>query len=196
MRKPCVSSLYLSVVLPLVTTALNASEADYSEQLIQAELQRAKTAPDHVVTIDVQQPVSVVFEAMLRQLANYNEDVAGVAFNHDKSRTPGSLNAGSVRRVEMTNGQYLVQHMLVTDSPTTFAYFTDMAQSTATVPIDYSIGLYEFSALNANTTRATISVAYKPGSRLTAWFVRVGFKRALEREFDNAARYLNSTMPP
>ena len=92
----------------------------------------------------------------------------------------------------MDNGRKLIQRIIVFEPPNRFAYFTDMALSTVSVPIDYSVGYYTFSEQPSGGTLANVSVVYKPSSRLTALLVRLGFNRALSRDFKRAEEYLNS----
>jgi len=92
----------------------------------------------------------------------------------------------------MDDGRRLVQRIIIFEPPNRFAYFTDMSLSTVNVPIDYSIGHYAFTETSQGKTAATVAVAYKPSSRLTAFLVRLGFNRALSRDFEKAQAYLNS----
>ena len=186
----------------LLTCLAPAGAAEnFSEQFIAAQLERAQVEPDHRVTIEVDQPVEVVFEVLLKRLADYSDDVVSIRFvngvtANEANPGVGSERAGSERITTLANGDELVQRLLLVEAPYRFAYFTDMNKSTASVPIQYSIGHYVFEDLGNGKTRAQISVAYAPSSRLLSLFVRAGFSRALQRDFANAEKFLNSQSLP
>lgn len=165
---------------------------NFSEQFIAAQLERAKVDPDHRVSIEVNQPVAVVFDVLLNRLADYSDDVASISFITGNEAAAGSPGVGSERITTLSNGEQLVQRLLLFDTPYRFAYFTDMNKSTVSVPMQYSIGHYALEDLGNGRTRAEISVAYAPSSRLFSLFVRAGFSRALQRDFANAEKFLNS----
>lgn len=169
-----------------------ASAAEYSSDFIRSEVLRAEENPDSGTSIRVDMAIELVFDALLSRLDEYTEDVASVSFEHDSSSMPGALGVGSERITTMTDGNILVQRIVTYRPPEEFAYFTDMALSTVSVPIDYSVGHYRFIELDDDIVEARVSVAYKPSSRLTALLVRIGFNRALTRDFRNAEAYLNS----
>jgi len=168
----------------------------YDEQFIAAQLERARTDPDHRISIEVNQPIEVVFDVLLNRLADYSDDVASIRFTDADPAMQSSPGIGTERITTLENGKQLIQRLLVFDAPHRFAYFTDMNKSTASVPIRYSIGHYQLDDLGNGKTRAQISVAYAPSSRLTAPFVRLAFQRALERDFANAERFLNNQNTP
>jgi hypothetical protein len=144
------------------------------------------------VEIIVAQPIDVVFDALLSRLAEYSESISDISFDNSNSQNSEAVGVGSQRITTMDDGKRLVQRIIIFEPPNTFAYFTDMAKSTVSVPIGYSIGYYQFSELQDETVKAEVSVAYKPSSRLTAFLVRLGFNRALSRDFKKAEEYLNS----
>ncbi len=159
---------------------------------IEAEVSRAKSEPDNSTSIRVEQPLALVFDALLSRLAEYTEDITSIDFDHSLAETPGVLGIGSRRITTMVDGKTLVQRIVLFEPPLRFAYFTDMSLSTVRVPIDYSIGYYTFTEQSDDSVVATVSVTYKPSSRLTAFLVRIGFNRALVKDFEKAETYLNS----
>lgn len=169
-----------------------ATASDYDDQFIYNELERARSDPDNSTMLVVTQPIEVVFDALLIRLAEYSENIVSISFDHSAAQRAGALGVGSERITTMDDGSRLVQRIIVFEPPSTFAYFTDMTKSTVSVPIDYSIGYYEFSKQQDGRVNAVVSVVYKPSSRLTAFLVRLGFNRALSRDFQKAEEYLNS----
>jgi len=165
---------------------------EYIEQYIRQEVERAIDAPDNSTSIEVSQGIEVVFDALLSRLALYSDDIDSIQFDHSGSPDQATLGIGSERITTMENGRTLIQRIIIFEPPNRFAYFTDMALSTVSVPIDYSVGYYTFSEQPSGGTVANVSVAYKPSSRLTAFLVRLGFNRALSRDFKRAEEYLNS----
>ncbi len=187
----CLRALYCLTLCALWTgQATFASE--YSEQFIRQEIERAIESPDNNTSIEVNQDIEVVFDALLARLALYSDDIESIQFDHSGSPDQATLGAGSERITTMSNGRKLIQKIVIFEPPNRFAYFTDMSLSTVSVPIDYSVGYYTFSELASGNIEAIVSVAYKPSSRLTAFLVRLGFSRALSRDFKNAEEYLNS----
>lgn len=170
----------------------SAWAAEYEPEFIRAEILRAEEAPDSSTAIQIDLPIESVFDALLTRLAEYTEDVSSIRFDHFGSSTPGELGVGSERITTMTNGDTLVQRIMVYQPPEEFAYFTDMTLSTVDVPIEYSVGHYRFRELADGRIEARVSVVFEPSSRLTAFLVRIGFSRALSRDFENAESYLNS----
>lgn len=188
LRLGVVPTLLLATSTPAWLFAASA----YSDQFIGAELERARLNPDNTTTLEVAQPIDLVFDALLTRLAEYSEDIAGVSFDHDNALVAGELGIGSLRITHMDDGTRLVQKIIVFDPPRAFAYFTDMSLSSVSAPIDYSIGYYRFEEQAIDRISATVSVTYQPSSRLTAFLVRLGFGRALSRDFRRAEDYLNS----
>ena len=180
----------LAVFFLLPAQLLLASE--YDQQFIDAELERTIVNPDNSTAIEVDQPIGLVFDALLSRLAEYTENITRIDFDHSSAADPTALSIGSERITTMDDGRKLVQRIIIFEPPNRFAYFTDMALSTVNVPIDYSIGYYTFAEQSDGKTAATVAVAYKPSSRLTAFLVRLGFNRALSRDFEKAQAYLNS----
>ena len=181
---------YLALFLLLPAQLLLASE--YGQQFIDAELERTIVNPDNSTAIEVDQPIGLVFDALLSRLAEYTENITRIEFDHSSAADPTTLSIGSERITTMDDGLKLVQRIIIFEPPNRFAYFTDMSLSTVNVPIDYSIGYYTFAEQSDGKTAATVAVAYKPSSRLTAFLVRLGFNRALSRDFEKAQAYLNS----
>ena len=184
-------AIFLAVFACLCSSTL-AAASDYDNQFVLSELERAKSSPDNSTMLDVDQPIELVFDALLTRLAEYSENIVSISFDHSAAERTGSLGVGSERITTMDDGKRLVQRIIVFESPNTFAYFTDMAKSTVRVPIDYSIGYYEFSEQRDGRVKAKVSVVYEPSSRLTAFLVRLGFNRALSRDFQKAEEYLNA----
>ncbi len=189
-----VAALCGSVLLTCPAPACGA--ADFSAQFIATQLERAQVDPDHLVSIEVNQPVEVVFDVLLKRLPDYSDDVASIRFVDGNAVMQANPGVGSERISTLANGDELIQRLLLFEPPYRFAYFTDMNKSTASVPIQYSIGHYALEDLGNGRTRARISVAYAPSSRLLALMVRAGFSRALERDFANAEKFLNSQSLP
>ena len=180
----------LAVFFLLPAQLLLASE--YDQQFIDAELKRTIVNPDNSTAIKVDQPIGLVFDALLSRLAEYTENITRIDFDHSSAADPATLSIGSERITTMDDGRKLVQRIIIFEPPNRFAYFTDMSLSTVNVPIDYSIGYYTFAEQSDGKTAATVAVAYKPSSRLTAFLVRLGFNRALSKDFGKAQAYLNS----
>ena len=180
----------LAVFFLLPAQLLLASE--YDQQFIDAELERTIVNPDNSTAIKVDQPIGLVFDALLSRLAEYTENITRIDFDHSSAADPATLSIGSERITTMDDGRKLVQRIIIFEPPNRFAYFTDMSLSTVNVPIDYSIGYYTFAEQSDGKTAATVAVAYKPSSRLTAFLVRLGFNRALSKDFGKAQAYLNS----
>jgi len=180
----------LALFFLLPAQLLLASE--YDQQFIDAELERTIVNPDNSTAIEVDQPIGIVFDALLSRLAEYTQNITRIDFDHSSAADPTALSIGSERITTMDDGRKLVQRIIIFEPPNRFAYFTDMALSTVNVPIDYSIGYYTFAEQSDGKTAATVAVAYKPSSRLTALLVRLGFNRALSRDFEKAQAYLNS----
>ena len=179
------------ILLSMVPTWLTAA-SDYDSQFVRAELERARINPDDSTTLSVAQPIEIVFDALLTRLAEYSEDIAGISFDHGGAENTGELGVGSLRITTMDDGTRIVQRIIAFDPPREFAYFTDMSLSSVRAPIDYSIGHYSFTEQQDRRVEALVSVAYRPGSRLTAFLVRLGFSRALSRDFRKAEDYLNT----
>ena len=180
----------LAVFFLLPAQLLLASE--YDQHFIDAELERTIVNPDNSTAIEVDQPIGLVFDALLSRLAEYTQNITRIDFDHSSAADPATLSIGSERITTMDDGRKLVQRIIIFEPPNRFAYFTDMSLSTVNVPIDYSIGYYTFAEQSDGKTAATVAVAYKPSSRLTAFLVRLGFNRALSKDFEKAQAYLNS----
>lgn len=184
-------AILLSMFACLCSSNIFAA-SDYDDQFVLNELERAKSNPDNSTMLEVAQPIELVFDALLTRLAEYSENIASISFDHSAALKTGALGVGSERITTMDDGKRLVQRILIFEPPKRFAYFTDMAKSTVGAPIDYSIGYYKFSEQQDGRVKAAVSVVYKPSSRLTAFLVRLGFNRAMSRDFQKAEEYLNS----
>lgn len=191
-RKDFISQSVLCIFFIVFLPSTVVAADTYDSQLIGEELERAKRKPDNSTKLEVSLSIELVFDALLTRLAEYSDDVVSIDFDHSSSERIGTLDIGSERITTMADGKRLVQRIIIFEPPTTFAYFTDITKSTVNVPIDYSIGYYEFSEQLDGRVSAEVSVAYKPSSRLTAFLVRLGFSRALSRDFQKAEDYLNS----
>lgn len=182
-------SFFLFAVTVIAPASLIAQES-FPPEFIAEALQRAKSAPDHRVTIELNAPIDVVFDTLLMRLADYSDDVKSVAFEQTGA-TPQPIGVGSERITVLESDKTLVQRLVEFDPPRTFAYFTDMQKSEADLPIDYSIGQYELTEQDDGTVRAQISVVLQPSSALTGFVVRRVFNRAMDRDFKRAAAFLN-----
>lgn len=182
----------LFLVPCMLCAGQQAYASEYTEQFIRQEVARAIDSPDNSTSIEVSQGMEVVFDALLARLALYSEDIKSIEFDHSGSVDETTLSIGSKRITTMNNGRRLIQRIVIFEPPNRFAYFTDMSLSTVSVPIDYSIGYYTFSEQPGGGTVANVSVVYEPSSRFTAFLVRLGFNRALSRDFKKAEEYLNS----
>ena len=184
-------SRVITVVFCLFSSIQLLAASEFENSLLEQELSRARSDPDNRTTIRVEQPIALVFDALLMRLAEYTDDIASVEFDNRSAEIPGTPGVGSQRITTMVDGDILVQRIVVFEPPLRFAYFTDMSVSTVRVPIEYSIGYYTFTEQAPGIVEATVSVAYKPSSRLTAFLVRMGFNRALVKDFEKAETYLN-----
>ena len=181
------------ILLPLMTGPIAAPLAArevFSAEFIRAELQRAKTGPDHRVTIEVNAPIELVFDALLLRLDEFSSEVKSIRFAPSGTK-PEVIGVGSERTTVLANDKLLIQRLLEFEPPSTFAYFTDMEKSDASVPIDYSIGQYQLTQLEDGRVQAQVSVVFKPSSRLTGFIVRRALKNSLNREFEEAEKFLN-----
>ena len=183
--------LFFCIVINLSSGQLVAAN-EFDSQFIATEVARAIASPDNNIEIIVAQPIGLVFDALLTRLDEYTENISDITFDNTNSQNSKKIGVGSERITTMNDGKRLVQRIIIFESPNTFVYFTDMAKSTVSVPIDYSIGHYQFSEQQDGRVNAAVSVAYKPSSRLTAFLVRLGFNRALARDFQKAEEYLNA----
>ena len=178
--------------LVLLGTLYTHAGDEFSPGFIQKELERAKTDPDHTTNIMVRGSIDEVFTFLLERLDLFISDARRVAFDHNNAEVPGALGVGSERRTTMANQRTLVQRMLHVASPTAFAYFTDMEQSTLEVPITYSVTYYQLTKQENGAVDVRVSVVFKPKSRVIGPLVRLGFKRGMNRDFKKAAAYLNA----
>jgi len=189
---PLASPLSLGILLLVLAgpTTLLAQDT-YTAEFISTELQRAKTGPDHRVTIAVNAPIEDVFDALLMRLAEFSSEVQSITFAESGDGGPQTIGIGSERTTVLASGKTLIQRVVEFNPPYTFAYFTDMQKSDASVPIDYSIGQYQLMQQDDGTVQAQVSVVFKPSSRLTGFIVRRALKYSLNREFEEAEEFLN-----
>jgi hypothetical protein len=170
--------------------ALPANE--FSDSFIREQFEKAKSEPNNRVLLDIDQPIEVVFQALLAELPNYSDDVVSTLFDNSNSLSRNELDVGSRRISTMENEDILVQKIILFDPPNSFAYFTQMSESTVNAPIDYSIGHYQLTEQANGRTTVQVSAVFRPSSRLTAFLVRFAFNRAFEQDFKNSEEYLNS----
>lgn len=168
-------------VMPGAAEALN-------ESFIKQELERTQSAPDSVASVSIAAPPEFVFDFLSRRPHDYTSDAVGVEFDHSESESAeGDISRGSIREITMNDGGTLVQRFLIYDAPVTYAYLTDMENSTVSAPLNYIITRYELSELTGGGTDLQISLVYEPSSRLLAFLVRQAFRSALTRDFERAA---------
>jgi hypothetical protein len=166
----------------------------FSDSFIREQFEKAKSEPNNRVLLDIDQPIEVVFQALLAELPNYSDDVVSTLFDNSNSLRRNELDVGSRRISTMENEDILVQKIILFDPPNSFAYFTQMVESTVNAPIDYSIGHYQLTEQANGRTAVEVSAVFRPSSRLTAFLVRFAFNRAFEQDFKNAEEYLNSIL--
>ena len=189
--------LYLkSTILALtIYTAISGhaqTAGEFGDTFIAEQLEKSRVNPDSHVVLELHQPIEVVFQALLFELADYSEDVRSIDFDNTNSISAGTVNVGSRRISTMVDSSTLVQRLIYYDPPNSFAYFTEMLESSVNAPLDYSIGHYLFSEQPKGQTTAEVSAVYKPSSRLMAYLVRFAFRRAFENDFKSAENYLNN----
>ena len=191
-KKHPVSSDHSPTETNSLTMPITNADNGFSSEFINAEMQRVKTNPDNTVSINVSVPIQEVFDFLLTRVDAYSPDTRSVSFDHSNSQKPQALDEGSERITVMKNAKSLVQRLINIDAPTSFTYFTDMQKTQLEVPITYSIAHYEFTEQEDGSVTATISVVYQPKSRMTAPFVRRSFNKAMNRDFKNAERILET----
>jgi hypothetical protein len=167
---------------------------EFSASFIREQVEKAKTEPNNRVLLNIDQPIEVVFQALLAELPNYSDDVVSTLFDNANSLSRNELDVGSRRISTMENEDILVQKIILFDPPNSFAYFTQMFVSTIKAPIDFSVGYYQFTEQANGRTAVEVSAVFRPSSRLTAFLVRFAFNRAFEQDFKNAEEYLNSIL--
>jgi hypothetical protein len=186
-------TIFLLIAIFSIGSSSHAQlEGAYSDSFIAEQLRNAKNTPNNQIVFEVNQPIDIVFTALLSELPNYSDEVLRLTFDNSKSLIPGKINLGSRRISVMKNEERLVQKIIKFDPPNSFAYFTEMSQSTVNVPLDYSVGYYHFTEHTKGETKIKVSTVYKASSRLTGFLVRLGFKRAFNKDFEKAEMYLNS----
>ena len=182
------------VLLACVALSSHAQPAkEFGDSFIGEQLEKAKNLPNNRIVFQVDQAIDSVFRALLSELPNYSDEVLGLTFDNSESLTPGEVNLGSRRISVMRDENKLVQKIIEFDPPNSFAYFTEMSQSTVNAPLDYSVGYYRFSRQSEDRTTIEVSAVYEASSRLTGFLVRLGFRRAFNKDFKKAEEYLNST---
>lgn len=181
------------VLLVLLALSSHAQPADeFSDSFISEQLAKAKNDPNNRVVLDIDQPIEVVYRALLSELSSYSDDVVSTTFDNSRSSRLNELDTGSRRITTMENTNILVQKIILFDPPNSFGYFTEMSESTVNAPLDYSIGHYQLSEQANGRTTVEVSAVYRPSSRLTAFLVRFAFNRAFEQDFRRTEEYLNS----
>lgn len=181
------------VFIACVEATVQAQDsAEFGAVFIVEELQRAKTDPDNRIEFRTSQSPERTFNALLSELPFYSDQVSSLVFDHRDSNSDDEIGIGSRRITRMENEEVLVQKIIEFDMPNSFAYFTDMSESTIRAPLDFSIGYYRFRKASEGGTVVEVSTAYRPSSRLTAFLVRLGFDRAFRNDFRKAEQYLES----
>jgi len=188
----CSPRLVLPAVISLFLVSTLFAAETLNEAFIAQELQRTQSAPDSVASVSIAAPIDFVFEFLVRRPDDYTADAVGVAFDHAGSDTPGELGRGSVRTISMNNGETLFQRFLMLNPPAMYVYLTDMAKSTVSLPLNYSIARYELSEMADGSTMLQVALVYEPSSRLLAFFVRRAFRSALQRDFEQAAELIEA----
>ena len=183
----------VSIFVACVALSSHAQPAnEFSDSFIREQFEKAKSDPDNRVLLDIDQSIEMVFQALLAELPDYSDDIISTLFDNSNSLRRDELDIGSRRISTMENEDMLIQKIILFDPPNSFAYFTEMSESTVNVPIDYSIGLYQLTEQANGRTAVTVSAVFRPSSRLTAFLVRFAFNRAFEQDFKNTEEYLNS----
>jgi|TARA_B110000467_G_C18335180_1_gene496919 hypothetical protein len=183
----------VSIFVACVALSSHAQSAnEFSDSFIREQFEKAKSDPDNRVLLDIDQSIEMVFQALLAELPDYSDDIISTLFDNSNSLRRDELDIGSRRISTMENEDILIQKIILFDPPNSFAYFTEMSESTVNAPIDYSIGLYQLTEQANGRTAVKVSAVFRPSSRLTAFLVRFAFNRAFEQDFKNTEEYLNS----
>ena len=159
LRFPPRKSLIILFVYLLTLNTFYAQEID--SKIIEQELSRVEVNPDQSIEISINAPVRYVFDFLSKRLNEYVEGANAVEFNHSDSEVMGELNIGSIRKLKMENGDFLVQRFLQFKPPYRYAYFTDMDKSTRVAPRNDSFGRYELSEAIKDEALVRISVVYE-----------------------------------
>jgi len=182
-----------SIFVACVALSSHAQPAnEFSDSFIREQFEKAKSDPNNRVLLDIDQSIEMVFQALLAELPDYSDDIISTLFDNSNSLRRDELDIGSRRISTMENEDILIQKIILFDPPNSFAYFTEMSESTVNAPIDYSIGLYQLTEQANGRTAVKVSAVFRPSSRLTAFLVRFAFNRAFEQDFKNTEEYLNS----
>tara|TARA_B110000495_G_C23031830_1_gene614788 strand:- start:314 stop:898 length:585 start_codon:yes stop_codon:yes gene_type:complete len=183
----------VSIFVACVALSSHAQSAnEFSDSFIREQFEKAKSDPNNRVLLDIDQSIEMVFQALLAELPDYSDDIISTLFDNSNSLRRDELDIGSRRISTMENEDILIQKIILFDPPNSFAYFTEMSESTVNAPIDYSIGLYQLTEQANGRTAVKVSAVFRPSSRLTAFLVRFAFNRAFEQDFKNTEEYLNS----
>lgn len=165
--------------------ALAAERVD--DSVIAQALARTLSDPDSVATVTIAAPADFVFRFLTQRPQDYTEDAVAVSFDHTKADPAGELAPGSERVITLADGKTLVQRFLWMESPSGYAYQTDMTRSTVAAPLQYAVTRYALTADGEATTQLRVSLVYEPTTRLLAFFVKRAFAAALQRDFARAA---------
>lgn len=183
----------VSIFVACVALSSHAQPAnEFSDSFIREQFEKAKSDPNNRVLLDIDQSIEMVFQALLAELPDYSDDIISTLFDNSNSLRRDELDIGSRRISTMENEDILIQKIILFDPPNSFAYFTEMSESTVNAPIDYSIGLYQLTEQANGRTAVKVSAVFRSSSRLTAFLVRFAFNRAFEQDFKNTEEYLNS----
>ena len=184
---------YFTILPTVVVLSFYTPFAQKIERaFIEEELARVETNPDQSIEISINAPLQFVFDFLSTRLNEYIADARSLEFNHTSSESSGELGKGSVRKLTMEDNDFLIQRFLQFDPPSSYAYLTDMEESTLQAPLNYSLARYEFSEPDEGKTLVRVSVVYEPSSRLLAFFVRRVFNSALRKDFQRARDIIES----
>ncbi|MEM6782441.1 MAG: SRPBCC family protein [Bacteroidota bacterium] len=147
-----------------------------------------------VVMLHVDRPASEVFDFLLAEVDQYDDDIVEVAFDNTGSATPGSRGVGSARLCTFDNGKVLVEPLLVYEPHRFYAYTVDAERSTFGVPIRDVLLFYSFEEPLEGGTLVTVRAHYTPSSFLTGPVVKPVFNRAIRRAFATAADRLGGVL--
>ena len=151
----------VSIFFACVALSSDAQPAnEFSDSFIREQFEKAKSDPNNRVLLDIDQSIEIVFQALLAELPDYSDDIISTLFDNSNSLRRDELDIGSRRISTMENEDMLIQKIILFDPPNSFAYFTEMSESTVNVPIDYSIGLYQLTEQANGRTAVTVSAVF------------------------------------
>ena len=175
----------MAFVLALAAPAVLAADTRFDDDFIAGALARAGQQPQQQVTVDIAAPPSYVFDFMRNRLPEYLEGVKAVSFS------TGQASGRLERTSQLENGETLVQRFIVDEPGVQYAYFTDMAASTVSAPLAYTVTAYQFLANESGGTRVTVAIDYEPSPRWMGFIVRRAFNRAFREDYQRAAMIIS-----